>query len=97
MDVYHIINCVSLDMQCLFVYFIFCGFLAISGEKGRKALLREIELLKLFGREGHENVVKFIGCVTVGGNCYDYNQLIHSNDKNISEVNHWYHYFYQYC
>ena len=68
MDVYHIINCVSLDMQCLFVYFIFCGFLAISGEKGRKALLREIELLKLFGREGHENVVKFIGCVTVGGN-----------------------------
>ena len=33
-----------------------------------KALLREIELLKLFGREGHENVVKFIGCVTVGGN-----------------------------
>ncbi|XP_066030680.1 uncharacterized protein [Pocillopora verrucosa] len=41
-------------------------FLPISGEKGRKALLREIELLKLFGREGHENVVKFIGCVTVG-------------------------------
>ncbi|XP_066030682.1 tyrosine kinase receptor Cad96Ca-like [Pocillopora verrucosa] len=41
-------------------------YLPISGEKGRKALLREIELLKLFGREGHENVVKFIGCVTVG-------------------------------
>ncbi|PFX15351.1 Tyrosine kinase receptor Cad96Ca [Stylophora pistillata] len=39
---------------------------AISGEEGRKALLREIELLKLFGRMGHENVVKFIGCVTVG-------------------------------
>ena len=52
---------------CLFISF-FCGFLAISGEKGRKALLREIELLKLFGREGHEDVVKFIGCVTVGGN-----------------------------
>ena len=52
---------------CLFISF-FCGFLAISGEKGRKALLREIELLKLFGREGHENVVKFIGYVTVGGN-----------------------------
>ncbi|XP_066029971.1 uncharacterized protein [Pocillopora verrucosa] len=41
-------------------------YLPISGEKGRKALLRGIELLKLFGREGHENVVKFIGCVTVG-------------------------------
>ena len=68
MDVHHINNCVSPEMQIVFVYFIFCGFLAISGEKGRKALLREIELLKLFGREGHENVVKFIGCVTVGGN-----------------------------
>ncbi|CAH3169288.1 unnamed protein product [Pocillopora meandrina] len=65
-DVHHISNCVSHDMQIFFVYFIFRGFLAISGEKGRKALLREIELLKLFGREGHENVVKFIGCVTVG-------------------------------
>ncbi|PFX16590.1 Hemicentin-2 [Stylophora pistillata] len=42
-------------------------WIAISGEQGRKALLREIELLKLFGRTGHENVVKFIGCVTVGG------------------------------
>ncbi|PFX12102.1 Fibroblast growth factor receptor 3 [Stylophora pistillata] len=41
-------------------------YLPISGEEGRKALLREIELLKLFGRMGHENVVKFIGCVTVG-------------------------------
>ncbi|XP_022804778.1 fibroblast growth factor receptor 3-like [Stylophora pistillata] len=41
-------------------------YLPISGEQGRKALLREIELLKLFGRTGHENVVKFIGCVTVG-------------------------------
>ncbi|PFX16595.1 Tyrosine kinase receptor Cad96Ca [Stylophora pistillata] len=41
-------------------------YLPISGEQGRKALLREIELLKLFGRMGHENVVKFIGCVTVG-------------------------------
>ena len=68
MDVHHINNCVSHDMHIFFVYFIFRGFLAISGEKGRKALLREIELLKLFGREGHENVVKFIGCVTVGGN-----------------------------
>ena len=68
MDVHHVNNCVSHDMQIFFVYFIFRGFLAISGEKGRKALLREIELLKLFGREGHENVVKFIGCVTVGGN-----------------------------
>ena len=29
--------------------------------------------------------------------CYDYNQLIHHNDENISEVNHWYNYFYQYC
>ena len=27
--------------------------------------------------------------------CYDYNQLIHSNDKDISEFNHWYNYFYQ--
>ena len=68
MDVHHINNCVSHDMQIFFCIFYFCGFLAISGEKGRKALLREIELLKLFGREGHENVVKFIGCVTVGGN-----------------------------
>ncbi|XP_022809905.1 vascular endothelial growth factor receptor 1-like, partial [Stylophora pistillata] len=41
-------------------------YLPISGEQGRRALLREIELLKLFGRMGHENVVKFIGCVTVG-------------------------------
>ncbi|PFX18046.1 Tyrosine kinase receptor Cad96Ca [Stylophora pistillata] len=41
-------------------------YLPISGEQGRKALFREIELLKLFGRMGHENVVKFIGCVTVG-------------------------------
>ncbi|PFX12806.1 Tyrosine kinase receptor Cad96Ca [Stylophora pistillata] len=40
--------------------------LPISGEQGRQALLREIDLLKLFGRMGHENVVKFIGCVTVG-------------------------------
>ena len=29
--------------------------------------------------------------------CYDYNQLIHHNDENISEVNHWYNYFNQYC
>ena len=29
--------------------------------------------------------------------CYDYNQLIHSSDKNISQVNNWYNYFYQYC
>ena len=28
--------------------------------------------------------------------CYDYNQLIHSNDRDISEFNHWYNYFYQY-
>ncbi|XP_022807799.1 tyrosine kinase receptor Cad96Ca-like [Stylophora pistillata] len=41
-------------------------YLPISGEQGRRALFREIELLKLFGRMGHENVVKFIGCVTVG-------------------------------
>ncbi|PFX13473.1 Vascular endothelial growth factor receptor 2 [Stylophora pistillata] len=41
-------------------------YLPISGEQGKKALMREIELLKLFGRMGHENVVKFIGCVTVG-------------------------------
>ncbi|KAL9954556.1 hypothetical protein ACROYT_G042112 [Oculina patagonica] len=36
----------------------------ISGEQGRKALMREIELGKLLGGTPHPNIVQFIGCVT---------------------------------
>ena len=43
-------------------YFLFIA--ATSGEVGRKALMREIELGKLLGVKPQENVVTFIGCVT---------------------------------
>ena len=41
---------------------------ATSGEEGRKALMREIELGKLFGETEQRNIIKFIGCVTTEGN-----------------------------
>ena len=44
-----------------------CCFAAASGEEGRKALMREIELGKLFGESEAPNIIKFIGCVTTEG------------------------------
>ena len=45
---------------------------AISGEQGRKALMREIELGKLLGETPHPNIAQFIGCVTTEGNEFSY-------------------------
>lgn len=42
-------------------------FAATSGEVGRKALMREIELGKMFGESEPPNIIKFIGCVTTEG------------------------------
>ena len=42
---------------------------ATSGEEGEKALMREIELGKLFGENEQPNIIKFIGCVTTEGKC----------------------------
>jgi len=47
---------------------VFSHFAATSGEEGRKALMREIELGKLFGETEQSNIIKFIGCVTTEGN-----------------------------
>ena len=46
----------------------FSHFAATSGEEGRKALMREIELGKLFGETEQSNIINFIGCVTTEGN-----------------------------
>ena len=46
---------------------VFSFFAAASGEEGRKALMREIELGKLFGESEATNIIKFIGCVTTEG------------------------------
>jgi len=46
---------------------LWCYTAATSGEDGRKSLMREIELGKLFGESTQENIVKFIGCVTTQG------------------------------
>ena len=53
-------------------YVILCSYIvATSGEEGRKALMREIELGKLLGENPQPNIVKFIGCVTTQGkSCY---------------------------
>jgi len=51
---------------------VFSHFAATSGEEGRKALMREIELGKLFGESEQPNVIKFIGCVTTEGNTLKY-------------------------
>ena len=45
----------------------FLHFAATSGEEGRKALMREIELGKIFGETEQPNIIKFIGCVTTEG------------------------------
>lgn len=45
----------------------FSHFAATSGEDGRKALMREIELGKLFGETKQPNIIMFIGCVTTEG------------------------------
>ena len=44
-----------------------CYTVATSGVDGRKSLMREIELGKLFGGNPQENIVHFIGCVTTQG------------------------------
>ena len=46
---------------------VFSHFAATSGEEGRKALMREIELGKLFGETKQPNIIKFIGCVSAEG------------------------------
>ena len=46
---------------------VFWHFAATSGEEGRKALMREIELGKLFGETERPNIIKFIGCVSTEG------------------------------
>ena len=45
----------------------FSHFAASSGEEGRKALMREIELGKLFGETEQPIVIKFIGSVSTEG------------------------------
>ena len=47
---------------------LFSHFAATSGEEGRKALMREIELGKLFGETEQPNIIKFIGSVSTEGN-----------------------------
>lgn len=42
-------------------------FTPTSGEEGRKALMREIELGKLLGETEQPNIIKFIGCVSAEG------------------------------
>ena len=46
---------------------VFSHYAATSGEEGRKALMREIELEKLFGETEQPNIIKFIGCATTEG------------------------------
>ena len=46
---------------------VFSHFSATSGDEGRKALMREIELGKLFGETEQPNIIKFIGSVSTGG------------------------------
>ena len=46
---------------------LFSFFAAASGEKGGKALMREIELGKRFVESEATNIIKFIGCVTTEG------------------------------
>ena len=41
-----------------------CYIAATSGEEGRKALMREINLGKRLGESPQPNIIKFIGCVT---------------------------------
>ena len=46
-------------------YYCFCVIvIATSGEEGRKSIMKEIGLGKELGDSSHENVVKFIACVT---------------------------------
>ena len=45
----------------------FSHFAASSGEGGRKALMREIELGKLFAETEQPNIIKFIGSVSTEG------------------------------
>ena len=47
--------------------FVFSHFAATSGEEGRKALMREIELGKLFAETEQPNIIKFIGFVSSEG------------------------------
>ena len=49
------------------LFMVLSYFPATSGEEGRKALMREIELGKLFGETEQPNIIKFIGCVTTEG------------------------------
>lgn len=46
---------------------VFSHFAATSGEEGRKALMREIELGKIFGETKQPNIIKFLGSVTIEG------------------------------
>ena len=48
-------------------FVMFSHFAASSGEEGRKALMREIELGKLFGETEQPNIIKFIGSVSTEG------------------------------
>ena len=54
-------------MQYLYLVILCSYIVATSGEEGRKALVREIELGKLLGENPQPNIVKFIGCVTTQG------------------------------
>jgi len=67
-----VLNCFLHKMQtapCYIDYALVClHFAATSGEEGRKALMREIELGKLLGESEQPNIIKFIGCVTTEGN-----------------------------
>ena len=61
---------VTLFMSLMQIFYSRCFciyFAATSGEEGKKALMREIELGKLFGESEQQNIIKFIGCVTTEG------------------------------
>lgn len=55
---------ISLVKQQMIELGLICSIAATSGEMGRKALMREIELGKLLGETPQPNIIKFIGCVT---------------------------------
>ena len=66
-----LLNCYLHKMQtAIYIDYalVFSHFPATSGEEGRKALMREIELGKLFGESEQPNIIKFLGCVTTEGN-----------------------------
>ena len=68
----------AIHASILLLFFFCLHFAATSGEEGRKALMREIELGKLFGETEQPNIIKFIGCVSAEGK---YGQVLGLNEQ----------------